>query len=194
MADTTRQEPCPLWDGKQVVREIVTRQVRLHRMRRDAPAVKGLLVIYDVSGSCEWIAARTWGIAEALAMRYVGFYAAQTPAIGFDDDANAEGSLDPSTIIGRNTRRFAKLPPIVGYGADVDGWARVKAAGISHMLVFGDAHGTAGYRAAAKAGIRVLWANPNPDIAPSDTSWCAYTLIADGDIAGAVENLITRRA
>jgi hypothetical protein len=191
MADATRQEPCPLWDGKRLVRELVTHQVRLHRMRRDTPAVNGLLVIYDVSGSCEWIAARTWGIAEALAMRYKGFYAAQTPALS-SDYANAEGSLDPSEIVGRDTKRFSKLPPIVGYGDDVDGWARVKAAGISHMLVFGDAHGTAGYRAAAKAGIRVLWANPNPDIAPSDTSWCAYTLIADGDIAGAVESLARR--
>jgi len=189
MADATRPEPSPLWDGKRVVREMITRQVRLHRMRRDIPAVKGLLVLYDVSGSCEWIAARTWGIAEALAKRYGGFYAAQTPAYGPGD---AEGSLDPSKIVGRSAMRFAKLPPIVGYGADVDGWARVKAAGISHVLVFGDAHGTAGYRAAAKAGIRVLWANPNSDIAPYDTSWCDYTLITDDDIAAAVENL-TRR-
>lgn len=190
MADATRQEPCPLWDGKRVVRELVTRQARLHRMRRDVPAIKGMLVLYDVSGSCSWIADRTWSIAEMLARRYSGFYAAQTPALGIFD---AEGSLDPSTIVGRSAKRFAKLPPIVGHGADVDGWARVKAAGISHMLVFGDAHGTLGYRAAAKAGIRVLWANPNPDIAPVDTSWCDYTLIADGDIAAAVETL-TRRA
>jgi hypothetical protein len=85
--------------------------------------------------------------------------------------------------------------PIVGsgHGDDIDGWRSLKAAGISHMLVFGDAHGTTGYRAAAEAGIRLLWANPNRSIAPVDTAWCDYTLIADGDIAAAVENLIIRR-
>jgi hypothetical protein len=191
MADAARPEPSPMWDGKRVVHELVTRQVRLHRMRRDVPAVRGLLVIYDVSGSCGWIAARTWGIAEAMAKRYSSFYAAATPAV----EEGAEGSLDPSRIVGRGAYRFAKLPPIVGnrHGDDVAGWSRLKAAGVSHILVFGDAHGTAGYRAAAEAGIRVLWANPNPSIAPFDTDWCDYTIIADGDIAAAVETLTRRK-
>jgi len=190
VADATRTEPSPLWDGERVVRELISRQVRLHRMRRNMPAVKGLLVLYDVSGSCAWIAARTWGIAEALAKRYSAFYAAQTPAT---EDC-AEGSLDPAGIVGRGAKRFAKLPPIIGdgYGDDVAGWRRLKNAGISHLLVFGDAHGTAGYHAAAKAGIKVLWANPNACIAPRNTAWCDYTLIADEDIAGAVETLVRR--
>jgi hypothetical protein len=190
VADATRPEPSPLWDGKRVVREITSRQVRMHRMRRDVPAPRGLLVLYDVSGSCESIAARTWGIAAALAARYSGFYAAATPASGGD----AEGSLDPSSIVGRGARRFARLAPIVGngHGDDVAGWARLKAAGVSHILVFGDAHGSAGYRAAYEACIHVLWCNPNAHIAPSDTSWCDYTTIRDGDIAAAVETL-TRR-
>jgi hypothetical protein len=191
MADTSRPEPSPLWDGKRVVRELVSHQVRLHRMRRDVPGIKGLLVLYDVSGSCEWIAARTWGIAEALATRYSSLYAAQTPAT----EDYAEGSLDPASIIGRSATRFAKLPHIIGdgYGNDIAGWMRLKAAGVSHMLVFGDAHGTAGYLAAAAAGIRVLWANPNAEIAPRNTSWCDYTIIADGDIAAAVETLVRRQ-
>jgi hypothetical protein len=190
MADAARPEPSPLWDGKRVVRELVTRQARLHRMRRDVPAIKGLLVLYDVSGSCEWIAARTWGIAEALAKRYSAFYAAQTPAAGA-----AEGSISPASIICRDAYRLARLAPIIGggHGDDVSGWRRIEAAGISHILVFGDAHGTAGYRAAAEAGIRVLWANPNARIAPIDTAWCDYTFIADGDIAAAVETLARRK-
>jgi len=189
MADATRPEPSPLWDGKRVVRELVSRQVRLHRMRRDVPAVKGLLVLYDVSGSCAWIADRTFGIAEALAKRYSRLFAAPTPS-----PFGGEGSLDPTQIIGRDVKRFAKLPPILGYGYgdDVTGWRRLKAAGISHILVFGDAHGTAGYQAAAEAGIRVLWANPNPNIAPDATDWCDYTLISDDDIAAAVEKLASK--
>jgi hypothetical protein len=190
MADATSPEPSPLWDGRRVVREMVARQARVHRMRRDVRAVRGLLVLYDVSGSCESIAARTWGIAAALASRYSGFYAAATPVAA----CGAEGSLDPSSIVGRGAHRLARLAPIVGngHGDDVEGWARLKNAGVSHILVFGDAHGTAGYRAAAEAGIHVLWANPNAHIAPSDTSWCDYTTIRDGDIAAAVETL-TRR-
>jgi hypothetical protein len=192
MADATRHEASPLFDGKRVVHELVTRQFRVHRMRRDVPAVKGLLVLYDVSGSCDWIADRTWGIAESLAKRYDGFYAAKTPAIGRDC---SEGSLSPSDIVGRNNKRFSKLPPIVGkgHGDDVSGWVLLKAAGISHILVFGDAHGTAGYRAAFEAGIRILWVNPNKNIAPYDKSWCEYALINDGDIAEAVEKLTLRR-
>jgi hypothetical protein len=175
-----------------VVRELVTRQVRLHRMRRDVPAVRGLLVLYDVSGSCDWIAARTWGIAAALASRYSGLYAAATPAPGI---GHAEGSLAPAEIVGRGAYRFRRLSPIVGsgHGDDVDGWARLKAAGISHLLVLGDGHGARGYRAAAESGIRVLWCNPNEDIAPANTAWCAaYTIIANGDIAAAVETLARR--
>jgi len=190
MADATRPEPSPLWDGKRVVRELVTRQARLHRMRRDVPAVKGLLMVYDISGSCAWIADRAWGIAEAMAKQFSNFYAAQTPAA-----VAAEGSLDPTSIVGRSAKRFSALDPIVGrgHGDDVDRWKRLKEAGISHMLVFGDAHGTAGYRAAAEAGIWVLWANPNSRIAPSNTAWCDYTLIAGDDIAAAVETLAQRR-
>jgi hypothetical protein len=191
-ADASRPEPSPLLDGRRVVRELVTRQVRLHRMRRDVPAVRGLLVMHDVSGSCSWIAARTWGIAAALAARYGGLYAAATPAPGIGP---AEGSLDPSRIVGRGAYRFSRLAPIVGsgHGDDVDGWSRLRAAGISHLLVLGDGHGEHGYRAAAESGIRVLWANPNAHIAPANTAWCAaYTIIADGDIAAAVETLARR--
>jgi hypothetical protein len=188
LADATRPDPSPLWDGRRVVRELVTRQVRIHRMRRDVPAIKGLLVLYDMSGSCAWIAARTWGIAAALAERYTSMYAAPTCS-----EAGGEGSLAPEEIVGRDVRRFRKLPPIGGYGEDVDGWRRIRAAGVSHLLALGDAHGEPGYRAAAAAGIRVWWCNPNEDIAPRETSWCEYTLIRNGDIAAAVET-VTRRA
>jgi hypothetical protein len=187
MSDATRPDPSPLWDGKRVVRELVTRQVRIHRMRRDVHAVKGLLVLYDVSGSCAWIADRTWGIASALASRYAGLLAAPTSSC-----AGAEGSLDPREIVGRTARMYAGLPPITGYGDDVERWRMIRAAGVSHMLVLGDAHGTPGYRAASEAGIRVLWANPNAHIAPRDTAWCVYTLIRDDDIASAVETLAQR--
>jgi hypothetical protein len=188
LADATRPEPSPLWDGRRVVRELVSRQVRMHRMRRDVPAVRGLLVLYDTSGSCAWIAARTWGIAAALAERYAGLYAAPTCS-----EAGGEGSLAPAEIVGRDTKRFRTLPAIEGYGADADGWRRIRAAGISHLLALGDAHGEPGYRAAAAAGIKILWVNPNEDIGPDDTSWCAYTLITNGDIAAAVET-VARRA
>jgi hypothetical protein len=135
-------------------------------------------------------ARRACGIAAALAARCSGFYAAATPASG----DNAEGSLYPSSIVGRGAHRFTRLAPIIGngHGDDVEGWRRLRAAGVSHVLIFGDAHGSAGYRAAYEAGIHVLWCNPNAHIAPSDTSWCDYATIRDGDIAAAVETL-TRR-
>lgn len=191
MADATKPDPSPLWDGRRVVRELVSRRYSMARMRRDVRAPKAVLVLYDMSGSCAWIADRTWGIAQALATRYSALLAAPTASA-----AGEEGTLAPEEIEGRSPivralRRHAHI-----WRGDAEGWRAVRAAGITHMLVFGDAHGIDGYLAASVAGIKVLMANPNPNIAPHPyhiAALAGYTEIAGDDIASAVEAL-TRRA
>lgn len=160
-----RQEPTPRWDAHRVVRELVSRQVRLHRMRQDAPTIRAALLVYDLSGSCAWIAARLAGIATWLAAHEPRIVVAPTGGhiCGY---RYSEGIIVRDEISGRSPvlqaiRRLA--PEVIEHAQDYHALRRV---GVSHMLVLGDAHGHEGYQAAVDAGIDVRWVNPNPDIAP----------------------------
>jgi hypothetical protein len=73
-------------------------------------------------------------------------------------------------------------------------WKLYNAAGITHLLVIGDAHGHRSYKSAADAGINVLWCNPNEDVQPDKKEIAnrniKYILMQDEDIARAISRLV----
>jgi hypothetical protein len=178
--------PIPRWDGRKVVEELVSRQNRIHRMRQVQRTPVCVLVVGDVSGSCEWLSNLTMPVVFGLAKRcpmVIGTYTG---------DLGREGTFWPDRIIGRQAYKFRHLPPM-DYPS-VALWKLYKAAGITHLLVVGDVHGHYSYRNAADAGINVLWCNPNKRLQPDEEEIAKrnikYILIQDEDIARAISKLV----
>jgi hypothetical protein len=180
--------PIPRWDCRKVVVEMISRQSRVHRMRQVQRTPACILVMGDVSGSCAWLSGLTMPVVFGLAKRYpmiIGTYTG---------DLSHEGTFWPDHLIGRQSYKFRQLPPMDRPSVAL--WKLYKAAGITHLLVIGDAHGHRSYRDAATAGIKVFWCNPNEDVQPDKekiaNSNIKYILMQGEDIAGAISRLVRR--
>jgi hypothetical protein len=178
--------PIPRWDGRKVVVELVRRQNRIHRMRQAQRTPVCVLVLGDVSGSCAWLSDLIMPVVFGLAKR-------SPMVIGtYTGDLRHEGTFWPDRLIGRQSYKFRQLPPMDQPSVAL--WKLYKAAGITHLLVIGDAHGHRSYKSAADAGIEVFWCNPNEDVQPEKKEITKrnikYVLIQDKDIARAISKLV----
>ncbi len=141
------QYPTPKYNPRDLIRELVARRMALHRARETQRRPVHILIMADISGSCEWVAHITHPIAIEAARR-ANVSAAET-VVG--DFSSISGPLS----------RVMKDYYSVGMEAE---WRAMLNAGLRHLLVFGDGHGAHSYAAAAAAGIRVYWVDPNPSI------------------------------
>jgi hypothetical protein len=178
--------PIPRWDGRKVVVEMVSRQSRVHRMRQVQRIPVCVLVVGDVSGSCEWLSDLIMPVVFGLAKRcpmVIGTYTG---------DLGHEGTFWPDRVVGRQSYKFRQLPPMDRPSVAL--WKLYNAAGITHLLVIGDAHGHRSYKSAADAGINVLWCNPNEDVQPDKKEIAKrnikHVLMQDEDIARAISKLV----
>jgi hypothetical protein len=182
--------PIPLWEGHKVLSEIVSHQYRIHRMRQVQRTPVCVLVMGDVSGSCAWLSHLimpvTYGLSKQCPM-VLGTYTG---------DLGQEGTFWPDCVFGRQKHKFRYLPPMDNPSVAL--WKQYKAAGITHLLVIGDAHGHYSYKCASDAGIEVLWCNPNEWIQPEQDIIAHYNINYvlmgnENDIAGAINKLISHR-
>jgi hypothetical protein len=178
--------PIPRWDGRKVIVELVSHQNRIHRMRQAQRTPVCVLVVGDVSGSCAWLSDLIMPVVFGLAKRcpmVIGTYTG---------DLGHEGTFWPDRVVGRQSYKFRQLPPMDRPSVAL--WKLYNAAGITHLLVIGDAHGHRSYKSAADAGINVLWCNPNEDVQPDKKEIAKrnikHVLMQDEDIARAISKLV----
>ena len=155
----------PLWDGKKLVREMITRQVRLHRMKKDIQYHPLVMLLPDTSGSCEKISKETSALAVAVARNdsrlIVGWSLGREGQVHVLSHGCAR-ELEPKA------KKLGLLPePGLYFGLEplVD-WATWHTLGVDVIVVLGDAHGNESYLSAAENGIKVFWLDPNPYMHP----------------------------
>lgn len=171
----------PRWDGRALVRELVTRRVALHRARRPARVPRGILVTPDLSASCRWVAGLTLPLARRVAER-------RDLVLAPTGQGRPEGVVAYAEGRSALARAVRRLIDEHGPVYTVAHWRAMLGVGITHVLVLGDVHGHASYTAARDAGIRVLWLDPNAaDMPVDDTAGMVYEAIRDATPVGVAE-------
>jgi hypothetical protein len=158
----------PRWDAPALVREIVSRRVCLPAARQYEKMPSGVLITTDWSMSCIQVSALLEEAAKDLA-GLPGVVVCPT-AVSFDDLGGSEGIVVPSRMYGDRAmvRALRRTMDERHAAFDPAGWKPIRAGGISHVLALGDVHGYWAYRAAADAGLTVMWVDPNADTMPVD--------------------------
>jgi hypothetical protein len=177
----------PRVEPRALVRELVSRRYAIHRAYRRQPQPRMLMFMPDMSGSCAWIARITGGVATSIAKTDDRVLVCPT----------AWGSSHHEGVIGEVIGTHAPLvvQALVPMrkrlsieesflGENPKHWEVLRAIGVTHLLVLGDVHGHRAYTAAAKAGVRVLWCDPNARTMVVNKSernqMAAYVAITDG--------------
>jgi hypothetical protein len=178
----------PRVEPRALVRELVSRRYAIHRAYRRQPQPRMLMVMPDMSGSCAWIARITGGVATSIAKTDDRVLVCPT-AWG---SSHHEGVI--GEVIGTHAplvvqalapmRKGLSIEKLKFLGEDPKHWEALRAVGVTHLLVLGDVHGHKAYTAAAKAGVRVLWCDPNARTMVVNKSernqMAAYVAITDG--------------
>ncbi|RMG78602.1 MAG: hypothetical protein D6712_21125 [Chloroflexi bacterium] len=144
------------WDARKLCVELLTNRLALHRARQHKMRPQYLVVITDWSGSCAHASDYIEAAAQAIA-RIDGVVVCPT------GKGDPEGIVVLKDCYG-DSALLRQMKNVGNMISNDEQWRQMRDLGVHHVLAMGDVHGRRAYEAIVKAGVRLGWIDPNPDM------------------------------